>query len=82
MILISVLRSIFNVSRWPVLSAAAAQIVPENHLIRINAVDYMIRGFSNIIGLSQGFSDQFHFHSKIMLTDVLLVLISLYRSSW
>ncbi|GAP41871.1 MFS transporter [Flexilinea flocculi] len=77
MILIGLLlRSIFNVSRWPVLSAAAAQIVPENHLTRINAVDYMIRGFSNIIGpITGAFLINSISIQKIMLTDVLLVLI-------
>jgi DHA3 family macrolide efflux protein-like MFS transporter len=43
-------RSTANVCRWPALNAAAAQIVPEKYLTRINAVDYMIRGLSNIIG--------------------------------
>lgn len=43
-------RSATNVCRWPALNASAAQIVPEKYLNRINAVDYLIRGLSNIIG--------------------------------
>ena len=70
------LRSIFNVCRWPVLSAAAAQIVPEDHLTRINAFDYMIRGFSNIIGPVTGaFLINSISMQNIMLTEILLVSI-------
>jgi len=69
-------RSIFNVCRWPVLSAAAAQIVPEDHLTRINAFDYMIRGFSNIIGPVTGaFLINSISMQNIMLAEILLVSI-------
>ncbi len=44
------LRSMFNMIRWPTLEASAAQIVPRDHLTRTNAVDYTLRGLSGILG--------------------------------
>jgi DHA3 family macrolide efflux protein-like MFS transporter len=44
------LRSMFNMIRWPTLEASAAQIVPRDHLTRTNAIDYTLRGLSGILG--------------------------------
>ena len=44
------LRSVFNMIRWPTLEASAAQIVPKDYLTRTNAVDYTLRGLSGILG--------------------------------
>lgn len=44
------LRSTFNSIRWSTLEASAAQLVPESHLTQINAVDYILRGITGIIG--------------------------------
>ena len=43
-------RAIFNVVRWPTLEATATRIVPESHLTQVNAIDYIARGISGIIG--------------------------------
>ena len=70
------LRSVFNVCRWPVLSAAAAQIVPEDHLTQINAFDYIIRGLSNILGpITGAFLINTISMQNIMLAEVVLVSI-------
>jgi DHA3 family macrolide efflux protein-like MFS transporter len=36
--------------RWPTFESAASLIVPHNHLTHVNAIDYIARGISNIIG--------------------------------
>lgn len=44
------MRSMFNMVRWPTLEAVTAQIVPKENLTQTNAIDYTLRGISGIIG--------------------------------
>ncbi len=70
------LRSSANVCRWPALNATAAQIVPERHLTRINAIDYLIRGAAGMIGpiLGAALINTVSMET-IMLTEIILAVI-------
>lgn len=51
-IMISVLfiRTLASSFRWPALQALATDVVPKSQLTRINAIDYILRGSTNILG--------------------------------
>ena len=43
-------RTLANSFRWPALQALATDVVPRDQLTRINAIDYILRGSTNILG--------------------------------
>lgn len=43
-------RTLANSFRWPALQALATDVVPMDQLTRINAIDYILRGSTNILG--------------------------------
>ncbi len=44
------LRTLANSFRWPALQALATDIVPADQLTRVNAIDYILRGSTNVLG--------------------------------
>ena len=43
-------RTLANSFRWPALQALATDVVPRDQLTRINAIDYILRGSTNMLG--------------------------------
>lgn len=43
-------RTLANSFRWPALQALTTDVAPKDQLTRINAIDYILRGSTNIIG--------------------------------
>lgn len=49
-VLLILLRTLADLFRWPALQALATDIAPKSQLTRINAIDYILRGSTNIAG--------------------------------
>ncbi len=71
-------RSVCNSFRWPALQASAAEIVPDDQLTKINAVDFTIRGASGIVGpLSGAFLLHAFPMNYVMLADTITAVLAI-----